>query len=669
MFRIVKRKATGFFKSKDLPILKQAIQDVHNIITEASILLRAYYLDRYERVIQEPKYDEKPLAIDKDILSFACNIVQGVEKAPLRGENKAKNSKNILYNDLLNTFKQLYNGPRTFKTSLSLSHVLNYSIENLLTAYKNNVELNFPKYPKRYILCDLLLKGYPRDEAKRLAFQVTNHYLYDTPIPEEDGLSEYEELFPKHMTEGKPRCYDLVIYPWYYLAKMVGINRAFEFGFPDDEEIIPKKVKKLLNPLPIHTSFIPMHIRLDTSGLSQLLMNKEKIQDFKILYEIEHPGDTLNMTSKADMLSSFKKLFGREERTSSEAAHYASELWSFMTNLKTCRQYKEIYHSKKSDHTSWVFDNAIVTDGVSISFQVVESSTFQRKTFGKKKIKKQVNDGGDFKESEDNQVFLKAKKLAIDPGKRDILAVTDGFKTITYTKGQRNQDTYMIPRTKASLQKRQQSDLANFETVELSKCSRSSCDSERFKDYCRTRDKAREQSLKVYSEDPFFRQSKFTSYTTSRSSEMKFVQRVIDTFSPSQNPKILEKQGICASLEMIENATKNVDNRNDILIGWGNWGLSPNALKGSAPSPGIGIRRRFEGFFKTLTINEYLTSQTCPCCKEERGLKVSTINDFKRHHLLRCTNEDCQSRWWNRNVAGSFNILSRLLGTIITHSH
>lgn len=112
---------------------------------------------------------------------------------------------------------------------------------------------------------------------------------------------------------------------------------------------------------------------------------------------------------------------------------------------------------------------------------------------------------------------------------------------------------------------------------------------------------------------------------------------------------------------MRENAAKTADN---LVIAWGNWGKNPNALKGCCPTPGIGIRRRMESFFDTVTVCEYMTSQTCPCCREQSLKKYTRSNGHEIHHLLRCTNGTHQSRLWNRNVVGSFNILHRFIEEI-----
>jgi hypothetical protein len=86
MLRIVKRKATGFFKPGDISVIRQAVGDVHRIISDASCLVRAYYLREYDDGIVDTSGVDtvKPLVIDHQLLKFACSIVQGVAQAPLR---------------------------------------------------------------------------------------------------------------------------------------------------------------------------------------------------------------------------------------------------------------------------------------------------------------------------------------------------------------------------------------------------------------------------------------------------------------------------------------------------------------------------------------------------------------------------------------------------------
>jgi hypothetical protein len=70
-----------------------------------------------------------------------------------------------------------------------------------------------------------------------------------------------------------------------------------------------------------------------------------------------------------------------------------------------------------------------------------------------------------------------------------------------------------------------------------------------------------------------------------------------------------------------------------LLIGWGDWGRNPN-LKGSAPTPGIGLQRRAAQRFVTITIPEAYTSKTCPCC-QTRTLINPKVGVTAKHNLLR----------------------------------
>ena len=663
--RIVKRKATGFFKPEDIPIIKETVQDVHSIISNASILVRAFCIDK---VSNNPLTTR--LEVDHQIFSYACNIVQGDCKPIIRGdiakpENKTKVA---LFQELYNIYGKLYGDIQPITTKYSVSHILAYSIENILTAYKNNVVAHFPKYPRKLILCDLLNHKYPKQDAKRISSIINNHFMYDGSL---EGLEtmknvedypidvqHYSNLYvDKQTVKGLPRCWDLKVDPWLYLPKMIKINQMMETDYKD----LPDKVKKLYNPLPLHSSFVPMHIRLDTSGLAQLLMTQEKIKDFKNLYEIEHPKESLNMHSKANMLSSFEKIFGRKENSKEEGGLFATSLWDYMTNLTSCKQYKELYTTRKNDPNNvvWVFDNAVITDGVSMSFQVIDKSVFGRKTLtGRKKDPLSVDELEEFEEMK--PITLEGHKvLGCDPGKKDILTITDGQRTITYTKGQRNQD--VLKKTREQLliaRKKKIVGLESYETTVMNQHCKRSCCFDSFKGYCIAR-KAKERELAAFYNQPVFRQFKYLNYCKTKSSELRFIDRVTKTFCCNIN---CQKKSHCMNQTLKDNLNTPVQERKDIVIAWGNWGARPNALKGCCPTPGIGIRRRFSSYFKTVTINEYLTSQRCPCCHGTKCLKKHRdTNNIERHHLLRCTNDQCQSRWWNRNVVGSFNILYKAL--------
>lgn len=650
-FKIIKRKAKGFFKPDDVDTIKRAVHLVHQIITDASILVRSYYLQWFDE--HHPLDDlDNVLEVDKNLFTMACQIIQGKIKPSCRSE-KTLAEKGDTFDKLLSLHNRLYsrvNDKTTVDSDLSLSYVIAYSIKNLLTAYENNVHCHFPKYPKRYIFCDGLKNGLNVTTARKEAALITNSFLYDFELSEElqEKARDYEFLFPTKMTVKElPRAWDLKVHPWIYLYKMVEINQMLETQFP----MVPEEHRKLLNPLPFHSSFVPMHIRLDTSGLSQLLMNEEKIEKFKKEYEVVH-GVTLKMESKADMLSSFEKLFGKKPSSNDEAGSFATDLWDYITNLKSCKQWKELENvTYKKEKNTYRFDNSVVTDGVSVSFQVIESSKFGRKQLkGRKKEIKEEDTVGE-KTITDWSGY---KLLACDPGKCDILTITDGYTTLCYTKGQRDHDTYREVRTKETNKRRRKSGLETYETQVMNRFTKRSCLLDVFGRYASNRKRKEKEFSNLYSHQ-MFREFKFTTYCRQKSSESRFAHKVQKTFKNASPQGELKT---CMSQAMKDNRCRQATN--GFIIGWGDWGRTTN-MKNLAPTPGIGIRRRFEGWFKTLTINEHYTSQTCPCCGGEPSLKKATINGKERHHLLRCSNDTCTSRWWNRNVVGSFNILKKLI--------
>lgn len=744
--QVVKRKITGFLKPPNLVIVKQAVLDVSRIISKASTLVRAYYLKEYD------KNPNNIITLNHEIFTFACTIVQG-QKIQTRKFSESRKEGNLLkkaerakdkavkdteaakteenkstkekdeakkvkrkkktnpkkteeenYKEkqdlkeyvaprLQEIFLDIYGQEGVENSDYSLSHILGYSINNLLTAYGNNITQHFQKYPKRYITYQLMLEdnSLKRKEANKLAAKVVGHMMFNEPILQDDqvtlGLANrFTNLFPpkidKEYEEDKEgvvyedntslRILDLYEQPWLYLNKMVEIKKLVEtlqnnLQIAGDEELLKRLRIKSYNPLPFHSSNVPMHIRLDTSGIVQLLMNKEKIEAFKTSYEASHL-DKLNISSKADILSSFEKIFGRKPNDRMEEGLFATSIWSELTNLEQKKIQSTVAPIIKGE--VWMFDNAVVTDGISISFQITKASVFGRKGFSRSGAKKERKDEKTKKEEELETQKLKiaelkerfdtTKVLSCDPGKHDLLAISDGIKTLFYTIKQRNLHTKKIAREKFTLERRREMGLETFETTILNQFPKSSCFYDTFKQYCKTKNESKQLFIDCYNHEAF-RQFKFLTFVKTRSSEMKFMSKIKKEFKRPDT-----RSPTCVSVEMRLNAMKQTT---DFTIGWGNWGKNPNALKGTAPTPGIGLRRRFESFFKTITVCEHNTSQDCPCCKI-KGLKPfeKMIENQKihKHHLLRCTNDQCYSRWWNRNVVGSYNILQRFLKEIIT---
>lgn len=616
--KVIKRKVTGFFKKDDIPKIRQTVLVLHKAMVRSSMLVRALYINKISK--------NEILKIDEELFRTACNIVCGDKLSEkVRDPTKINN-----YLQLKNVYVDIYGNTKYVNShKLSFSQIRNYSVRNLMTAYENNITMMFLKYPKRYILCDLLSKGLSLQIAKNTAWRVTEYFYNDKQNNiTEDEKNTYAFLFPANNSSPNPRCYDIEANPWNYLERMVCINQMLETDFLNVEE----KHRKLLNPLPFHSSNIPLHIRLDTPAIAQLLINN--VPEFVKFCNIAFPRDVINLKTKKDLGASFKKIFSREPKDENEDKKFRYTFWDYLTNVTSCKQLKDF------TKTEWLFDNSILTDGVSISLQIARKTNNQEV--------KNTN--------QEVIITNKTKLLSCDPGKHDIAFLTDGIKTLRYTKGERARETYQKRRTKNTLKQRKKEGIDEFETDVLSSVCKKSCNYETFKEYMKLREAKIEETTKCY-EKPMFRQFKYLFYVKKKGSEDKFANKIFETFTDSNYE---EKNNTLSVMKRF--ARRQATSKKDFLIGWGDWGKNPNALKGVESTPGIGFRRSMERYYKTLTIKEHYTSKTCPCCGET-SLENPVIGkkQLSKHHLLRCRNEECYSRWWNRNVVGSYNIYYNML--------
>jgi hypothetical protein len=68
--QILKRKVTSFLDPEDRITVQNVVKIVHNIISEASHLLKAFYLFKIET---EP---DLLIKVDESLLSLCCKVVQ-----------------------------------------------------------------------------------------------------------------------------------------------------------------------------------------------------------------------------------------------------------------------------------------------------------------------------------------------------------------------------------------------------------------------------------------------------------------------------------------------------------------------------------------------------------------------------------------------------------------
>lgn len=625
MNRTVKLKGTNLFSKERWDIIRTVVSIVNTITMKASMLAKAYYL-------------QKEVELTKDFYDLCFKVVTDIPYIHRKDLTPEKQARLEMYGELKSLFQDNF-GSHVDIQNFSISHILSYSSKLLETCMLNNIQFHFPKY------ISLFLSQHFDDKAKR--YEIKNHLLFDKTCDE--NLLNWVQEHKAFLLPKREQSYDKDIQerPWLYLRHMVQICRQIDPG------------KKTLSPLVLHRSFIPKHIHIDTVGLVQLLMGKKDIEDFVKQYELKY-GTKPNIKTKADLGSSYKKVFGTEAPAPEVDFNYQKFYWEYMCRLDHPK------YKRATNQENLTFGNSITTDGCSVSLLLVDKPE-KKKYKGRQVTKKKSKDEFDFKPQPDT-LFL-----GCDPGKDDLVAITDGSDKFKYTKGQLHKDCKrslferrgvsqraelvieglfqskkaIVPGYYAMLEN---PTLLQYESEVLSQSSSRSCDQGEFLKYVRAKMYMEDTVSKLY-ERPRFRNDKFSKYCLTKSSYDKMLHR-LQKFVANRQPKRRTYDGIVQ-----QNVNKQFYQHVNIF--YGDWGRNPN-LKNQAPTPGKGLRRKIHKVYPTITTCEHFTSKTCPCCKQRTLVKPLLDGDNRvvreKHHLLRCTN--CSS-WWNRNWAGAYNILSK----------
>jgi hypothetical protein len=631
MNRTVKLKGTNLFSKERWGIVRKAVLKVNLVVIKASMLAKTYYISQ-----------DHELALDADFYDLCIKVVTNTSLSFRGTLTPEKESKQDIYYSMQTIFQQGF-GAHINLEGMSLSNVFAYVSAHLETMALNNIQFHYPKYLNLYMRKYL--------ETKQTIMKARNHLLYRTECPTEitEWMNEHKPFMIPLRDETSFEK-DIQKRPWLYLSHMVKIVKHVEENFPE---------AKLLSPLIMRKSYIPKHIHLDTNALVQLLMKSEDIKEYVKWYELQY-GAKPNIKTKGDLGSSFKKIFGRDPKDAKEDFLYQQSFWLYLCRFEH-PNYKKIIASDLS------FGNSINTDGCSVSLLMVSEQ--EKKKFSVRKVKPKKKAADEFcHELKEDTLFL-----GCDPGKNDLVAMTDGSHTFKYTKGQRHRDCQIKKYTRRSYRLRDElvlegdfqsktalvpgyyvmlnnPTLLQYENQVLSGTSSKSCQLEPFLRYVKAKLFMEDTVSKLYA-TPRYRNDRFSNYVLVKSSEDKMLNR-LETFVKERHQKKANK---CH--DDVVNSNVNMKSYRHVNIFYGDWGRNPN-LKNQGPTPGIGLRRKINTLYNTITVSEHYTSKTCPCCKERTlanfKLDGSTRLVSSKHHLLCCTN--CSS-WWNRNWAGAYNIL------------
>jgi hypothetical protein len=197
--KVVKRKGTTFFQSEFRETILKTVDFCHEISQKARFLLKFYYLKQKDLDV------EKTIKVDKDLIKIAFDVVQSSpdkklqvrntkpkepkkveeskdaqkeKKKKAKSDDKSKNTKvwKIETFECMKSFFIELFGEQGFVNDhgLSLSLILNYSIDQLETDFINNIVFHYPKYIKKLLKKEWSLNG---REACRKLWTIINRRL------------------------------------------------------------------------------------------------------------------------------------------------------------------------------------------------------------------------------------------------------------------------------------------------------------------------------------------------------------------------------------------------------------------------------------------------------------------------------------------------------------
>jgi hypothetical protein len=280
--------------------------------------------------------------------------------------------------------------------------------------------------------------------------------------------------------------------------------------------------------------------------------------------------------------------------------------------------------------------------------------------------------------------------MFVDPGKNPVLAITDGLRHMEFNVDKRQ-------RARAAMRNLAREDhrhliqaggplpltVAQYETSVMAAHTKKSCTLATFLGWLRARVVCEAQASRLYRR-PIFRQDRFNSKCLQKSAEQKIANKLRESILGAepkarrwmQRPDLGEGASGVRDL-LLQNANRPATKKTRIVLLYGSWAGAN--LRGSAPTPGIGLRRRIHHMpgITTITVPEPFTSKTCPVCDTRTlsnpNLRVRFPDQDReavtKHHLLCCSNSNCPCRWWDRNVAGSLNIGLWGLRLLMSHEH
>ena len=532
-----------------IPQIEAIVLNCNAIVIEAYQFIRLFCLTKYAaKDVALPQLDEKFILYCLKATGTRDNRGRKAQNESLQAELDA------FYE---NEFKSLPAHEDKFDLRC-YGYLLPYLATQMHTAIHNNLKEHFVTRLLRFInkTAEMYDEDLDKVEARKARRGLKNAIFENDASLVPDRYKAWYKDYRRFIAPSewdKSLSYDAKAYPERYLASSFYMNSVLE-----------KMECKLFQPLSLRTSIVPHYITIDTASLMSFFAGKGQ--------------SALQMKIKENQEWFWNKLFNLDRR---------------------------VFRQKGYD-----FNYTLQTDGVAVSLLFVH-----KHYSGTKKCPNTITGERPTPPSIDTfdenhcQPLKERTVVGVDPGKFNIVYMTDGEKKLRYTAYQRRTETMAKRNQRILLTEKQKRNIIERET-ELSDSNSKTVDVDAFKEYVRAKN-SMNADLRDFYGLALHRKMKWRQFVYTRRSEDKFLSRMRQLYG------------------------------DDALVAYGNWSRTTQ-MRHFVPTKGVGMRRLISRHFETVLINEFRTSKLCcNCSKELSHVKIEQGESKKK--LFRClVCEECE---------------------------
>ncbi len=472
------------------PKINKSVIKANKIVIHTLQFMKLYLLDYYD------KNNSLPI-VDKEFINSCMKILCNEKTTGRPPKKEIKELKDTLKSFYNEHYKSLCEDEELDYTHMNT--ILDYLTIDILTMYENNIKQHYIEYVERYInviweqkfMTKQIRKLKKTKKDREATIRNLNSQLrkikndilnindtnFKSNIYYHNWIKEQKKLIIpiKDKFRKDNLYYDLQCNPQEYFSCMIFMMKQVE-----------KKGYTTTNPFPLRNDIVPKHIRLDTTTLVHLLMNKKQ-------------------GNKSDYLFN-----GNLKR-------FEDKIWNFFFRTERKCFLKKWYS----------FHHMIETDGISCSILLL-----RKDKVGKRIIINKIPTKEKYIDELKNYSAIRDKNIvAIDPGKMDLLFCVDNCNKdaneYRYSQDRRRKETkskkYGNILLEQKLAKIDNKTIIEWET-ELCKYNRKTLDIEKFKEYCKKKNQMNYKLFEFY-EKNLFRKLKLNGYWNRLKSEQKLLNQ------------------------------------------------------------------------------------------------------------------------------------------------